>query len=63
MQDTETLIDAAQWPEARPVFIPGPLLTDPLSDPIMHMRHMSPYTLKGGRDGSGAGIVGHGVVA
>ena len=46
-----TLIDAAQWPEARPGSIPGPLLTDPLSDPIMHMRHMSSYTLKGGRDG------------
>jgi hypothetical protein len=35
MQDK--LIDAAQPEEARPVFAAGPLLTELLSDPIMHM--------------------------
>jgi hypothetical protein len=33
----EKLIDATQHQEARPVFAAGPLLTDLLSDPIMHM--------------------------
>ena len=33
----DKLIDAAQYQEARPVFAPGPLLTELLSDPIMHM--------------------------
>jgi len=31
------LIDAAQRQEACPVFVAGPLLTNLLSDPIMHM--------------------------
>ena len=30
-------IDAAPRQEARPVFVAGPLLTEILSDPIMHM--------------------------
>jgi len=33
----DKLIDAAQCQEARPVFAAGPLLTELLSDPIMHM--------------------------
>src|SRR5215213_5779380 len=33
----DKLIDAAQRQEARPVFAAGPLLTELLSDPIMHM--------------------------
>ena len=33
----DKLIDAARPPEARPVFSAGPLLTELLSDPIMHM--------------------------
>src|SRR3954447_6599605 len=33
----DKLIDAAQHQEARPVFAAGPLLTELLSDPIMHM--------------------------
>jgi hypothetical protein len=33
----EKLIDAAQDHEARPVFVAGPLLTELLSDPIVHM--------------------------
>ena len=37
MRNPETLIDAAQRQEAHPGLIPGPLLTDLLSDPIMHM--------------------------
>src|SRR4051794_36682138 len=37
LQDKAKPIDAAQYQEARPVFVPGPLLTDLLSDPIMHM--------------------------
>jgi len=30
-------LDGAPRQEARPVFVAGPLLTDLLSDPIMHM--------------------------
>jgi hypothetical protein len=33
----DKLIDAAQHQEARPLFAAGPLLTELLSDPIMHM--------------------------
>jgi hypothetical protein len=33
----DKLIDAAHRQEARPVFAAGPLLTELLSDPIMHM--------------------------
>jgi hypothetical protein len=33
----DKLIDAAQGQDARPVFAAGPLLTELLSDPIMHM--------------------------
>lgn len=33
----DKLIDAAQGQEARPDFAAGPLLTELLSDPIMHM--------------------------
>jgi hypothetical protein len=33
----EKLIDAAQGQEAHPLFAAGPLLTELLSDPIMHM--------------------------
>src|SRR5215212_8650624 len=33
----DKLIDAAQHQEARPIFFAGPLLTELLSDPIMHM--------------------------
>src|SRR4051794_1905602 len=33
----DKLIDAAQHQETRPVFATGPLLTELLSDPIMHM--------------------------
>jgi hypothetical protein len=33
----DKLIDAAQCQEARPVFAAGPLLTELLSDPIIHM--------------------------
>ena len=33
----DKLIDAAQYQEARPLFAAGPLLTELLSDPIMHM--------------------------
>jgi len=33
----DKLIDAAQRQEARPVFAAGPLLSELLSDPIMHM--------------------------
>ena len=36
MQDKK-LIDAAQHQEARPIFAAGPLLSELLSDPIMHM--------------------------
>ena len=37
LPDTDKPIDAAARQEARPVFVAGPLLTDLLSDPIMHM--------------------------
>jgi len=37
LPDTDKPIDAAPRQEARPVFVAGPLLTDLLSDPIMHM--------------------------
>jgi hypothetical protein len=37
MRNPETLIDATQRQEAHPGLVPGPLLTDLLSDPIMHM--------------------------
>jgi len=34
---SDKLIDAVQGQESRPVFAAGPLLTELLSDPIMHM--------------------------
>jgi hypothetical protein len=37
LPDMEKPIDAAPRQEARPVFVAGPLLSDLLSDPIMHM--------------------------
>jgi hypothetical protein len=37
LPNTDKLIDAAQRQEARPGLVPGPLLTDLLSDPIMQM--------------------------
>ena len=37
LPDTDRPIDAAPRQEARPAFVAGPLLTDLLSDPIMHM--------------------------
>ena len=37
LQGTDQLIDAAQGQEAHPIFAAGPLLTELLSDPIMHM--------------------------
>ena len=37
LQATDQLIDAAQGQEAHPIFAAGPLLTELLSDPIMHM--------------------------
>ena len=37
LPDTDKPIDATLGQKARPVFVAGPLLTDLLSDPIMHM--------------------------
>jgi hypothetical protein len=37
LPDNERPIDAAPRQEARPVFVAGPLLTNLLNDPIMHM--------------------------